>query len=517
MSLVVLLALIAAPEVSASPAHGPVLMALDLGASYRVGLTRLTEMRVNADGQDFGQDQLLEHRFSLAPTLSLRDSAKIVSEVQLAAGYLDVTSPAEPFRGFGPARDQSAEAFGEEQQWGDQVHLRKLYLEWRLPIGVIRAGRQTTTWGLGILANGGDDEHMDWGAPRFGSDRNYGDVNDRVLLATAPLAAVSQEEWAKRLTVAIGGDLVVRDERGTRADGDHGVQGLGVVRYKDEVHELGTYIVRRSAADSSDETTDVWVYDLFGSLKQTIADFEVSATGEVALIDGDTTVARNTAVTGELDVQQLGYVARAGLTYVPAKLGLDFELGYASGDSNPNDRFVRSFSFDRDYNPSLILFEELRAAETVASAAAASDPALVGVPSTSVRYLPTGGSVSNAIYVRPTLRYELSLPMLELGVRAAVLWARTEENNVDPFNTNTESRALNFQGGPASARDLGLEVNLGVDVSTKAIDGLELLASVQAGQLYPGDAFADAAGDRPEPISAVFAKLLARFDSAETR
>jgi hypothetical protein len=521
MSVALLLLLLAAPEpvtaVSESVTRDDdVVMALDVAASYRVGATQLSDMRVDADGNLYGQGMLVDHRLSISPTLTLMKSAKIVSELQLAAGYLAVDDPEAAFAGIGPPRDERARSL-ETDTWDDEVHVRKLFLEWRMPVGVLRLGRQTTTWGLGILANAGDDEKGDWGSPRFGTDRNFGDVNDRLLFATAPFAGLSNAAWAKGINLAIGGDLVVRDERGVRSDGDRGIQGVGVARYKDDAHEVGLYVVRRDAADLNDDTTKVWVYDLFAKLTQPVGDFEVTATGEAALIDGTTTVARNNAFTGELDVKQLGYVARVGGSYRPLLISFDVELGYASGDSNPNDRFVRNFTFDRDYNPSLILFEELRAAETVAAVAAASDPARVGYPSDSLRYLPTGGAVTNTRYLKPTARYTFRSPLGDLGARLAVLLAQSEEDSVDPFNTNLTSSPQNFQGGDAAERDLGVEVDLGLDYATKAVTGLDLLVSLQGGRFFPGDAFADAAGRRPDAITVLYAKVVGRFDTAEAR
>jgi hypothetical protein len=212
-------------------------------------------------------------------------------------------------------------------------------------------------------------------------------------------------------------------------------------------------------------------------------------------------------------VQQLGWVARLGGTWRPFAAGADLEVGYASGDSNPNDPFVRNFSFDPDYNPSLILFEELRAAETVASAANAGDLGRVGAPADAVRLIPTGGSVTNTLYVRPTLRWRWDEA---LAARLAVMWARAEEDVVDPFGSNAYAggTGVNFQGGRSDARNLGIEVDVGVDYTYRLPGGIEAAAGVQAGRLWPGDAFEDAAGTRPAAIDLVFGRLLLRWDDA---
>ncbi|MBI3179757.1 MAG: hypothetical protein HYZ27_08850, partial [Deltaproteobacteria bacterium] len=324
------------------------------------------------------------------------------------------------------------------------------------------AGRMASQWGLGILANSGDNDTPDWGTTRFGQDSSFGDVVDRVLFAAAPLLYFVGADWASRLIVAVGADVVVRDERIDRALGDLAGEAIGVVRYAHKGNEAGVYVAYRDLRDRHNDTLNVTAIDFYGRGTFRMGDFDVMAVGEVAWVTGDTTWGRSAGCTGTLDVAQLGYVARAGATHRPTALGGDVELGYASGDTNPFDCNLRNLTFDPDYNPSLILFDELRAAGTVAAEANVADPARVGVPPDSARLLPTGGAVSNAIYVRPTVRYRWQ----DVGARLSILWARAEENVVDPYNTTLSSAGgdnpLNFQGGNGANKDLGVEVNVGV-------------------------------------------------------
>jgi hypothetical protein len=223
-------------------------------------------------------------------------------------------------------------------------------------------------------------------------------------------------------------------------------------------------------------------------------------------------MARNNAFTGEIDVKQLGYLVRAGATYLPFDVGLDVEVGYASGDSNPYDGNLRNFTFDPNYNPSLILFEELRAAESVAAAANASDPERVGIPTDSVRLLPTNGSVSNAIYVRPTLRgsFKKLLPAEfgQMSARLALLYALAEEDLVDPFASTLEGGvAINHQGGDGKERQLGLEANIGLDYHIQLETWVALDATLQAGRLWPGKGFRNAAGLDHPSVDVFYARL----------
>mgnify|MGYP006271212205 CR=1 FL=1 len=505
----------AAAEANAPAGDGTMPVRLALEASYRVGSTFLSPMRVDSDGRQFGQSYIAEHRFWVAPRLHVGEDLTLDSELQLASGFLGLDPPAGQLGQFGLPRDATARAFGPNQVYADQFKLRKLYLDWRTPFGALQVGRMASVWGLGILANSGD-RIGDWGAPSFGPDRNYGDVVNRLLLATAPLAPVIDAQWAERLVLALAADLVTRDELTDWAAGDRGYQGLAVLRYRQGPNQAGFWIVYRDVRNQIDDFLRVWVVDGFGHLEQQIAQLKLFATGEFAVATGATSFGRNPAALERQTVQQLGGVLRAGGTYRPWHLGADVELGYASGDSNPSDPFIRNFTFDQNYNPSLVLFEELRAAETAASAARASDPENVGQAPDSVRYLPTGGGVTNAIYLRPTIRYALEDWIPGLQLRAAVLWARAEENVVDPYiSTVTGGAGKNFQGGPASNRNYGVEVDVGIDYTYSFAKSLDLALSVQGGRLWPGNAFAAADGSRPDPINVGFVTAALNWLSPE--
>ncbi len=474
---------------------------------WRLSASGFSPLRVDADGHRYGQRALAGHRLGIGPEVHLGETARLVTDLQVLAGHFSNDAPGAELAGFGPPRD--AEAFDEV---GDQIHLRKLYLQWRMPVGMLMAGRMASQWGLGLLASSGDDEQRDWGEPRFGTDRGYGDIVDRVVFATAPAAIVTEAPWAKDLIVAVGADTVVRDERTLRSEGDRAYEAIGVVRYSHDKDVAGLYVALRDVEDRNGDTLRVAAYDVHGQIERPLGPVSVRGALEAVVVSGETTLGRNNAFpSGDLLVQQLGYVARAGAAYAlspGASLGGDLELGYASGDSNPNDRFIRNFSFDPDYNPSLILFEELRAAETVAAAANASDPERVGYPPDSARLLPSGGAVSNAIYLKPTARYERD----GLAVRLAVLWARAEEAVVDPFNSTVQGGvATNFQGGDGSARDLGVEVDVGADYTLTMLAPVELAVGLQAGRLWPGKAFANADGVKPDPVNLVYGKVVGRW------
>lgn len=61
------------------------------------------------------------------------------------------------------------------------LRVKRVYAEALTPVGLITAGRMGSTWGLGLLANGGDDP-----------DASYGDAADRVAFVTPVVGLI----WA---------------------------------------------------------------------------------------------------------------------------------------------------------------------------------------------------------------------------------------------------------------------------------------------------------------------------------
>lgn len=474
-------------------------LALSSEVELRLGYSRLGELRADPQGRAYGQDYLLGQLFSWKPKVELDPALVVHGELQVLSGYLTLDPPDARFADIG-ARGENAQPL---RSWGafvDQVTLRQLYIEWKTPFGALIAGRVVSHWGLGLLAHGGA-ERPEWGDLRVGEDLGYGDIVNRVLLAVPALAYVLDTRWASRWLLAVGADLVERDERTQRTAGDLFTQGVVALRYSHKTTEGGVYVAQRAGRDRNREELDVLAYDAYAKGEWTNGEVRLGGSGEAAWVQGTTTLARNSCHSGPMPVNQLGYLGRLALGFVPWNVELEGELGYASGDSNPCDPYVRNFTFDPVFNPSLVLFEELRAAETTGSAANVSDPARVGAPPDSVRLLPTQGAVTNAIYGKGTLRWRWR----DFGARAALLWAQSEEDQVDPYSLAVSGGDVrNFQGGPGNEHGLGWELDVGLDY-TFTVSDLSIALSAQAGRLWPKAGFAGASSAHPKVDVAFFA------------
>ena len=64
-------------------------------------------------------------------------------------------------------------------------------MEFKLPVGVMRVGRQESHWGMGLLANHGN------GFDDLFGDNHWGATFDRIMFATQPLA-IAQNHGASR-------------------------------------------------------------------------------------------------------------------------------------------------------------------------------------------------------------------------------------------------------------------------------------------------------------------------------
>lgn len=110
----------------------------------------------------------------------------------------------------------------------DALKLRKAWVQFQTPVGVMRVGRMPSHWGMGLLANGGGSGHLDSDPERprhipvrdsldsyfdddFG-DNHFGSVADRILFITKPLSIIKalsgQRDKASKLVMGYAYDKI---------------------------------------------------------------------------------------------------------------------------------------------------------------------------------------------------------------------------------------------------------------------------------------------------------------------
>ncbi|MBI5490685.1 MAG: TIGR04551 family protein [Deltaproteobacteria bacterium] len=394
-------------------------------------------------------------------------------------GYdLAARNPWVPLRAFSSTQVPPVSGINSFQ---DSVTAKRAWAEVTTPIGRLMFGRMQSQWGLGILANGGND-----------IDSDYGDLADRIM-------------WAARyegLIGALGFDFAgegptsraVFELQGQPWDLgqlDDVNQYIAVLGYRPTEEEQlerlrnglpayagGVYYVFRNQVLSSEGTDvlgnssptlvqrDAWAH-IFDAWLQFRWERFRAETEWTVIYGGIANIDTARFVDSPYDVLQFGGVLQLEYTLLGQptvrsnRLRIGLEGGYASGDSNQEgltprdglltqapgegDHTISTFRFDQDYNVDLILFEQIL------------------------------GQVTGAYYVRPWVDYTLALGAGRskkfLNFRLDVVWSRASE----------------FVSTISNAADLGLELDASVTFDTAD----NFIARIQYGVFFPFGAFED--------------------------
>jgi hypothetical protein len=471
--------------------------------------------------QSLGQNQFLHHWLRLTPRLQLRDNVEIIGQLDLVTGMVAGD------KARGSHADQTPR---DEYNGFSNVQPRWLYTQWRLPFGVVRIGQQPNHWGMGILANDGDHP------PLFG-DYRYGSISERILFATKPGGKDSD------FYLAIAGDLVFRDNTARLSRGQQALQGVLAAFYERGQNRLGVFSTFRHQENDKTSGSPVLTYtdeldavaiDLHGKVVTPVPgdpDGFFFGEAEAAYLLGSTNFIRTPARALEGTRTQIrsyggaaivGFVHRAWSTgswknakgedaareasaaYLgtPSSQGVPYgsivaqlEMGYASGDADPYDGTQRRFAFDPNHRIGLLLFDEVLRFQTARAASAAADPLLTNAarPTPGADLLPSNGGVFGAQYINPTAIYR---PRHWLDIKGGMVVAQSTSEVVDPYRLATGGSYVNYRGGNPRKKDLGVELDAGVEGRIPLPYGLKAQVGAQAGVLFPGGALEDAAGVR---------------------
>ncbi|MFO0627190.1 MAG: hypothetical protein U0325_16390 [Polyangiales bacterium] len=437
----------------------------------------------NADmAPNLGQNQFFEGWVRLRPSLRFGERLRVHFSFDITRTVLpDNEAQSVPF-----TRDPRTELlpFGV-------VDIRTGYFDWDSPVGNFRIGQQAFSWGLGILANDGDT------MPVFG-DYRMGDLVERISFATRPGGRSSN------LVAAVAGDIVYRDRVARLVDGDIALQAVLSVFYQDHAcvarcdrRRVGALLSYRDVSFGNGDALGVFVADVLARWEWPTPDRtgRVWAGLELAGIWGSTNAAR-TQYYDSQSIEQYGAVAELGMER-EGKFRVALEGGWASGDRNPVDTSQRRMTFNPSHRVGLVLFPEVIAWQTARSAAIATDPVLAARPSRGAFLLPSSGGVTGAVYLYPTAQVFLGR---YVDLRGGLVLAMASSDWVDPVSVQRDGTARNYRGGDPTRRDLGLELDFGVNASVPVRGGVRLEGGLQGGVLFPGRAFADATGALMPPV-----------------
>lgn len=423
------------------------------------------EVQTGADGEALGQGPVLDTRLRLGLQYKQESwSAAIEGDAFDGQALGDAWDL--------PADDRDRDTVGLGSL--DRYDLRRFSVAGRLgPVG-LEGGLVTSQWGLGLVANDGAHD------PVFGR-ADFGDRVVRLRLGTQP--------W-KGGTIAVFGDRVVEDDTARWADGQAAWQtGLALVQGgPDAPYTLGLYGVGRLQIEPDDGgETRAGLLDLYGRVDRSINNLQLHAGVEAAGLAGHTTRARSVGSVEGLDLRSAGAFGTVGLA--GARWGADLRAGWASGDGDPDDGVSHDFSFDRDLDAGMVLFDELQGALDATAYGQITDPANTGVPPDGIDSLLTEGAVRRAAFLQPVVEVApLGFATVRLGAMPA--WATAPI--AQPFETARNGGVPTNQLGQATTgRYLGTELDWALELSPPNKDEQKLAFQpallLQGGHLLASD------------------------------
>lgn len=418
---------------------------LDVSGFYRARGRLYDTLSFDPQADDSeGLALYMQHRFILQSRVLLNDEITVRFDVKALDGVtwgdspppvLDpVTGNADPI-----ALSEGLEApssASESRTSLLDLTIWRAYADLQLGDHRIKFGRVPLHWGSGIWRNDG-----------LGLLADYGDTADRV-------------EWE-----GLFGDVYTSVAFDVNASGllaarDDTFAVSGTVAYRSETVTAGLVIEGRRNVDPG---LNVFTFD--GAVDAEIGKLELHAEAIARFGNGDLDTGLN-----DVRIASVGGV-------VEGRLYADFatvsaSAGVASGDGDPNDATLSTFTFDRDYNVGVILFEQ-----ALPTLAASTPTSANGGRDTSSALL--GAAVSNTLFVRPSIARAFG-DVAE--VEASILYARVLKAPED----------ADFTG----RRTYGTEIDLtGRWIGTEHLD-----AGLTGALFLPGDwftQFADRELDRP--------------------
>ncbi|MCA9680463.1 MAG: hypothetical protein H6708_29780 [Kofleriaceae bacterium] len=215
---------------------------------------------------DIRHTSYIDSRLRIMPTLSYAKLASMHFQIDAMDDVLwgdnNGLSSAPLF-----ATDSSNQYFlgGAEK---DSVQIKRAWVEFQVPVGLMRVGRMPSHWGLGLLANGGGTGNIDPTTPigqpprafldnfmadDFG-DKHFGSTADRILFITKPMSIYK--------TITKAGDISSNIVVGYAFDKLSEAPLLAFEPYERQVRPFGQQgFISRGSSDDVNEHVVLAVYN----------------------------------------------------------------------------------------------------------------------------------------------------------------------------------------------------------------------------------------------------------------
>ncbi|MBN8555541.1 MAG: hypothetical protein J0L93_08865 [Deltaproteobacteria bacterium] len=281
------------------------------------------------------------------------------------------------------------------------LQMRRAWAEFDLPYGTLKVGRMPNQFGMGIYSNAGD-----------GPDQEVGSSRDRIVFETG------------------FGNYYVRPGVGWISEGKIDQASDDFYEYfftfgrKQEDQEIGmslAYNAQDAYQPSSSVTntaslvnaeTAYWSFDFYVQNQFSFANLKAEAVLFSGKIVGRDLLAVNGVLRSEFN--------RMG------KFSLLTEAGYSSGTSDTDlaRNKIKSFAFSRDYDISLLVFEEVLPGGKSVRNADGTD--------SNVAASPHAGAISNTVYGRMKMAYDAA-DFFKPAVNVVVPFAATKSQQAGGY------------------------------------------------------------------------------------
>jgi uncharacterized protein (TIGR04551 family) len=453
-------------------------------------------------------------RLRLAGTVHASENVRLRLTVDALDNYVLGSKP--DFAGALKRPDVPLSAFAMTTQPGD-LRVTEAYGEWKTLFGVLRMGRQSSHWGLGILANGGMGTTWDGSRPidhyygggllpaqGSGYDADFGNFSDRVAFVTKipGLPFYTALFW----DFVSSGSLAVDPLRvdGVPFDIEEGddVTQLGIALFNKPLTPAEKTARRTLLIDDEGQSFDWGLYSVFRTQKFDIndtgakpSDQTINDTGKLtlmpreawaaigdlwfryenrlafdqrliieaewALITGKIEDASPIAAQGQAKPKEImmhGGALKAA--YQNEGLGVYLDLGYATGDD------TRCFGV---YGPGNC---SLDTADGQPNEKITGFKFHKNYRVDTLMFRDVIGAVTNSFFVKPTV-----------SINAHPFYALGDQLGVDL--SVMHARSFLASGTPGNGSTLGTELAATAFVGQKGL----FLASLTFAYLVPGDAF----------------------------
>ncbi len=261
------------------------------------------------------------------------------------------------------------------------ITLSRAWGEVHTKVGTFSFGRQPLHWGLGIWQNDG-----------LGYNTDHGDSADRIAFETM----IQKSVWL-RVAADIHTEGLIQQTDDTTSFSFAGA-------YRTERMEGGVQLMYRHRAQE-DARFDLFVVD--GTFD--LAFGPIGLAGEVTAQLGNGDLANGVT---NVNLTAVGAVIDAGVHLEKLQAGI--EAGIATGDADPSDNKIKTFTFDRDFNTGFMLFEQPMPALATTTPSGEEDARTLDAALTS-------DALSNAVFLRPRIGYQ---PVRGLWVEGSLMTAR---------------------------------------------------------------------------------------------